>query len=364
MANKTKRHSTSDEENAVEILVCDMMSPAKNVYDYYCSAKGERNSRNLISACSVQYRSFNTQHTEISSVFGNDGDTTKSSLMYDSDPGDLKSSRNRICEGKSLVPNRNRAIRFADYDSAKFDSKSVVTAGKSIADSITTDSNFFSSNDDGLSMDSTRIDQYVNECMNKRMSFIWHMPSKYTSEITSEKSIPALESKRISRGVLTKRVKVWIELGTVLRSQVIHPKLCWVPHETAHRWNRLRFSQKSKKHSSKDDEKASSPTIQSIDLLDVSSILEADDIDRKQYPFAMKDRTFIISTCDQKIVFEAASKNERTQTMFSFKLVISHFAAGIVAHNDETFEQFFHLNEAQVPGEAPDFLCDRALHEC
>ena len=59
------------------------------------------------------------------------------SLMYDSDPGDLKYVNRRAMKGRGLHKNLKTAVRVPDYDD-DFGGKSVVTAGKSFADSVTT----------------------------------------------------------------------------------------------------------------------------------------------------------------------------------------------------------------------------------
>ena len=385
IGDKECREQPVSLENTDSIEVC-MMSPVKTVYGY-CNANDNSSperqgnrfplisintiKRNVCggfsSADAFQSNSCTSENRNIQtvmSILSSGADTAKdSALMYDSDPGDLYKSRDRVRKGKTLIPNQNQGVRLANCDSNIFDGKSVVTAGKSIADSITTLSLLRNGKNDFNEFDPTHVVKHIGEFMNKRMSFIWH-----TLDISETKNADSTTKSKLkpSRDGLTKRVQAWIELGSVLRNQVIHPKLCWIPVETTPKWSRFLLG--SKKYKDKNESKTlgsesdSSYSVQSLDLLDVISILEVDEIDRKQYPFAMKKRTLVIATSDQEVYFETASTKETQQTIFSLKLLISHFAAGIVTRNDDTFNQYFNPTNAEVPGEAPFAL--EAHYEC
>ena len=374
-------------ENGEAVEVC-MMGPVSTMYDCYDGnplpqRKRDRFPTTTINAIQANmcgglsstatfhnhtYTSENNNIQGVVSVLSNGADTANNSeLMYDSDPGDLRKSRNRINKGKTLIPNHSQAVRLANCDSQIFDGKSVVTAGKSIADSITTLSLLQNGKTDFSEFDPTHVVKHVGEFMNKRMTFNWHISEECQLQNTVKDHNQ--KAKQPFRS-FTKRVQVWVELGSVLRNQVIHPKLCWSAVEATPKWSRFipgnsKMKQTNKSNSSIEETKreAQHLSLQSIDLLDVCSILDVGDLDRSQYPFAIRKRTFVIATSDQKVYFEASSEKEKTQTIFSLKLLVSHFAAGIVARNDDVFTQYFNPSDAEVPGEVP-FALEAAHHEC
>mmetsp|Transcript_7280 Transcript_7280/g.10875 ORF Transcript_7280/g.10875 Transcript_7280/m.10875 type:complete len:529 (-) Transcript_7280:208-1794(-) len=259
------------------------------------------------------------------------------SLMYDSDPGDLKYAKRRAMKGRGLQKSRETTARVPDYDE-NFDGKSIVTAGKSIADSVTTLSLLHDFRQGELTLvDQTRITKCIGEFMNKRVSMVWHLQP----------------SAKIKRG-LTKKVKAWIELGSVLRTQVIHPKFSWA-QDSSPGWKFMNASSQKKEN-----------MLNSIDLLDISRVIEVEEIDRSKFPFAMKSRSFIIEANNTSFLFELSDEKEKSNMVFGLKLLVSHFGAGVVARNDQIFEQFFNPVGAQVPGESPSVLRtgEASLHEC
>jgi len=321
-------------EDSMGIEVCYDRDPMSSIY-----CVGNKQLINISSS---------TFNDNLSNSFkGNSIDGGNSELMYDSDPGDLKRSRNRVSKGKSLS-NSKRATRLVDYDESAFDSKSVVTAGKSVADSLTTLSIMKEVKSD-LFMNSDRVLEYVVEFMNKRMVFIWHL----------QVGTGGTEGRK--ERDLTKNVKMWIELGSVLRDQVIHPKLCWMAQESTCKWHK-RLSNGIMRNKEKKREEIGK--VNSIDLLDITSVLEGENLSRDCYPFAMKSRSMVIAVNQTRNVFESSSRKERDRIIFSLKLLISHFGAGIVAKNDEVFDQYFNPLNAQVPGRSPFGVDSSSFYEC
>jgi len=150
-------------------------------------------------------------------------------------------------------------------------------------------------------------------------------------------------------------------MRSVLRDQVIHPKLCWMAQETKCKWHK-RLSNGIMRNKEKKREEIGK--VNSIDLLDITSVLEGENLSRDCYPFAMKSRSMVIAVNQTRNVFESSSRKERDRIIFSLKLLISHFGAGIVAKNDEVFDQYFNPLNAQVPGRSPFGVDSSSFYEC
>jgi hypothetical protein len=134
-------------------------------------------------------------------------------------------------------------------------------------------------------------------------------------------------------------VKLWVEAGVYLiDGSFLLPKLTWLPfHESSLSSRELNVSQ---------DRPGS------LDLLDVCRVKECETIDRKLYPFAKTDRSFIIQTQSGKYLFETQSKQERGRIVNGLKLTIARLASLLMLRDLRAVDEFFGGNNS-VPGEAP-----------
>jgi len=133
-------------------------------------------------------------------------------------------------------------------------------------------------------------------------------------------------------------VKVWVESGVYLTDgSFLLPKLTWLPAHEKNLDSRLL--------------NVSYTSPGSIDLLDVCRVRECQSIDRRLYPFAHVERSFIIQTQNVKYMFEAQSKQERGRVVNGLKLVIARLASLLMLRDLRAVDEFFGGNA--VPGEAP-----------
>lgn len=159
--------------------------------------------------------------------------------------------------------------------------------------------------------------------MNEKLTLVWHRSAK-----------PDAKSKGTPQGMI-----IWIERGQQLNSGLIQPKLVWRP---------------VRKHE-KDTQRLglSSPSLESLELLDISRVLEVNRIDRKLYPFAKRKSCFLVESLDRKMMFEASSEAERDRIVNGLKLTVARFASKIIVQDRQVLDEFFTSFLSAVPGEAP-----------
>ena len=134
-------------------------------------------------------------------------------------------------------------------------------------------------------------------------------------------------------------VKVWMESGIYLvDGTFLLPKLTWLP---VHEENAGSFVMN-----------AAIQKPEALDMLDVCRVKECDSIDRKLYPYADVDRSFIIQTQSGVTVFETRSRHERGHLVNGLKLVIARLASLLMLRDLRAVDEFFGGNST-VPGEAP-----------
>lgn len=164
---------------------------------------------------------------------------------------------------------------------------------------------------DSLNMnDSFQVHEHVQEVLNQRFTMVWH---------------PCIKKK--SKPVA---IVAWIERGQKFGRKVIQPRLAWKKLHDGGSFN--------DRHS--------------VDLLDISRILEVSRIDRNRYPLAQRKNCLLIQCLDQKMLFEASTEKERDRLCRDLKLVVARLGSKIIMEDDQLFEEFFVVDEV-VPGRAP-----------
>jgi len=174
------------------------------------------------------------------------------------------------------------------------------------------------------------VNKNIGQILHRNMKLVWHpMPSSTKSQ-TSPSPVC---------------VAAWIELGSLLKNIVIHPKLMFKP--IVNNTKSQHVHQQKVQLCSQDD-------VISVDLLDINRIMEVDSINRKMYPFAKLRTSFIVSTKSGKsFLFEASSEKEKEQFVQSLKLLVARFTSMIVVEDETVYDEFFTHDNLTVPGEAP-----------
>lgn len=165
------------------------------------------------------------------------------------------------------------------------------------------------------------VHDIIDTMKNEKITLIWH---------------PAQTKENPNRAPFC--AKVWIESGMYLiDGTFLLPKLTWVPvFEGCIQSKVLNVT-------------LSNPG--TIDLLDVCRVRECDKIDRRVYPFAKVDCSFIIQTQKGSQVFETQSRQERSRVVNGLRLVIARLASLLMLRDLRAVDEFFGGNS--VPGEAP-----------
>ena len=159
--------------------------------------------------------------------------------------------------------------------------------------------------------------------MNERFTLVWHCCVKPYS---------------LSRGT-PKATKAWIERCQLLQAGLIQPKFVWRPvQDYENDSQRLGLSKLS---------------LESVELLDISRVLEVNRIDRKLYPLAKRNNCFLLETLDRKIMFEASCESERDRIVHNLKLMVARFGAKVILRDQAALHEFFSSFEKAVPGDAP-----------
>ena len=236
-------------------------------------------------------------------------------LCYDSDPTDLKYARGI------------KAARRKKRSSTDKFSQSVDSSPTDECDSGEDDDSIFS----GLSQDvllnlndPNMVKAFIEETTNRRMHLIWH-PSPNCQ-------------KRHKRPL---KACAWIEMGCVMKRQLIYPKFSW---------KTVSFEGSSRKDGSSGDLRMD---LNSIELLHICRVYQLNNIDRNVYPFAKKDRCFVVESFAQTAMFEARSQYERDRIVQGLKITVARLGSMIIVGDETVFDAFFTPAGCEVPGEAP-----------
>lgn len=160
----------------------------------------------------------------------------------------------------------------------------------------------------------------IQETMNQLWTLTWH-PSQKTSNSKFSKSV-----------YKSRTVQVWFERGNrIHHSDIVEPKLMWrdAYHPELSSSRRLNTSTLNGPHQ--------------VCLLSICRVLDAKNLDRDKYPFAMKSCSFLIKTSDdEEYLFEAESQNKRDELVHSWKLVIARLASiAVVGDGEGMVGEFF-----------------------
>ena len=146
-------------------------------------------------------------------------------------------------------------------------------------------------------------------------------------------------------------IDAWLERGQNLSHSLIQPKWLWKP--------------KPRENGAAASLKLLSPSLRSVELLDVTRILRMEDkADRTVHPFAKPAHCFLIKTIHgDEFCFEAPNEAERDHLVYSLKLVIARFGAKVLVGDPQVYYEFFSMVDAGVPGSAPDIYGDMFLEQ-
>jgi hypothetical protein len=134
-------------------------------------------------------------------------------------------------------------------------------------------------------------------------------------------------------------MKVWIERGQQLQAGIIQPKLVWRPVQD--------YEEGSQRLG------LSTPCLESVELLDISRVVEVNRIDRKLYPLAKGKSCFLLGSLDRQMMFEASCESERDRIVHRMKLLVARFGSKVIVRDLSVMDEFFTSFEKAVPGEAP-----------
>jgi hypothetical protein len=227
-------------------------------------------------------------------------------LYYDSDPEDTRERTFKRLGPRGVLAERENKIQ---YDSV-FGRRKPTTTMTPLY------------NRRMKKVDENVILDIIENLKNQRLTLLWH---------------PTQTEKNKNQAPVC--VKVWIESGIYLvDGTFLLPKLTWLP---VHEGNADSFVMN-----------AALQNPEALDMLDVCRVRECDTIDRKVYPFANVERSFIIQTQSGVTLFETRSKQDRNHMVNGLKLVIARLASLLMLRDLRAVDEFFG-GSSSVPGEAP-----------
>jgi len=152
----------------------------------------------------------------------------------------------------------------------------------------------------------------IQEFMNQSFTLIYH---------------PSARDVKAGKGLSCPiAMDAWLERGQLLHD-LIQPKWFFRPKSTqVYRRGSLVNRQ----------------AVKSIELLDITRLLEVSVVDRTIYPFAKPYNTFILRNVDgAEFCFEAQSREECHLVVYSLKMAIARFGAMVITSNSQVYDEFF-----------------------
>jgi hypothetical protein len=227
-------------------------------------------------------------------------------LYYDSDPEDARESTFKRLGPRGVWAEKKNKIQDDSAIGRKVSSSSVIPLYTRRSKKLNEDV----------------ILDIIENLKNQRLTLLWH---------------PTQSRKDPNRPPVC--VKVWIESGIYLGDgSFLLPKLTWLP---IHEGNADSFLMN-----------AGSQTPEGLDMLDVCRVRECNAIDRRKYPFAHIEKSFIIQTQNGITMFETRSKQDRNHIVNGLKLLIARLASLLMLRDLRAVDEFFGGKDS-VPGEAP-----------
>jgi hypothetical protein len=165
----------------------------------------------------------------------------------------------------------------------------------------------------------------VQDFLNERTTLLWHRDvQKYPGSTSSV------------------AVNVWVERGQRLNRDVLLPKLCWMPLSASNQSNTTTTNRILHQ----------SEQTCSVELLDISRVLETIKVDRSRYPFVRLPCSFVLRTLHDEYILEASSPQERNRLVQTIKHVVARFASTVLLQDEKAILEFF-ASRLQGPGEMP-----------
>jgi len=241
-------------------------------------------------------------------------------LFYDSDPGESNASVSNF----KLQSNSTHKLTCMDGSEKKSHSYTEDEAYEQSQSNLRV-ARMATSSSSNLDIYDSCMMSKIREFMDNRMHLLWHpVPEQQNKSSTP---VP---------------VVAWIELGKILRSDLIHPKFMWQAQSS-------RFTSSGKSHRAK----MSHESVRSIDLLDILRVLKVEKIDRDLFPFVRPNNCFVIGSSNCTNLFEASSQNgDCEELVHVFKLMVARLGSRIITQDPAVFEEFF-SNLSDIPGKSP-----------
>mmetsp|Transcript_12993 Transcript_12993/g.28093 ORF Transcript_12993/g.28093 Transcript_12993/m.28093 type:complete len:860 (+) Transcript_12993:317-2896(+) len=232
-------------------------------------------------------------------------------LCYDSDPGLVSMSRDRMLQFEESARDMSRGILGRRRRS---------------------DARYKSSPSSSM----------IQHTLNKTQTLLWHTLSDCTSGGSSS------SSKNCAKACSPRCVTIWMDRGLKVgdydENGLIEPIIQW---RNCYQPLDLGGGTRSSKAVA-----SMAKTSNSIDMLSVSRIIECDRLrngmDRSKYPFAKSSCSFIIKTNDKgDFLFQASNMEERDDIVCKWKLVIARLASlAITNDGNALFREFFRSPDA------------------
>jgi hypothetical protein len=247
-------------------------------------------------------------------------------LCYDSDPTDLSVKANRATTPKQKTQKKVKLPKRKDHQKKvepftkqdkKLPSSPPISDDSSIFDDL--------SNEKILS-DPALVDWLIEDTINTHRILIWHQ----NSNCVNKNQKPA-------------HVKALIEMGSILKQKLIYPKFSW-----------RKLNEGYNKQRSSNSFLSEAP--HSIELLHICRVLPVDNVDRVYFPFAKRNRCFLVGDLSDAELFEACSTKERDRIVQGLKLTVARLGAMTFFNSEAVFDSFFTPFGSQVPGESPSWF--------
>jgi hypothetical protein len=270
------------------------MSPISKSYSFSMGYRRpskvpkQGHTNSLITLCSSSvFNQFTHEKSESPFTIRTRG-LEEEEAFYDSDPEE--STRQRSQERELVEPRRSEN----DFSNR---------SEKNICDNY-----LGHSYNIGARTDIDDNDERAQEVLNQRFRLIW-----YTAE----------------NGCVPIAVDAWFERGQQLCQKLIQPRLVWKRVNDGGDLN----------------------CRQSIDLLDISKVLEGERSGHINYPMARRQKCLVIHTLDAALCFEAKTEIERDRLCDDLKIVVARLGSQVVLEDVNVFDEFF--VDGFIPGESP-----------
>ena len=247
-------------------------------------------------------------------------------LCYDSDPTDLAlpvdspmKNRQLACKVKTTAHiGSDKIVRKTQDPFIKLNDEISLALPPAHDESL-----FDDLSSEKILSDPSLVDRLIEDTINTHRILIWH----------------ANPNSQKSKNVKPVHVKALIEMGSILKQRLIYPKFAWRKVNVSNGDQYL-------------SKKISPEAPHFIELLHICRVLPVNDVDRSRYPYARRNRCFLVGDLTDAELFEACSTKERDRIVQGLKLTVARLGAMTFFNSESVFDSFF-TPYGSVPGEAP-----------